>query len=159
METTSFFTGALAATGVVSLIYVLIYSFTIKIHKDRVNQFGFLAERAKDASKKFQAEYEDMRAMYAKSSATCDSLKKANEDLRDKVRIQAEKSLNYMIENESLRSGKPMYEKRIKPILEEKPKAESKPTKRGKNIRGADGKWVKNIGQTVEKKTPLTLGF
>ncbi len=156
METTTFFTGALA---VLSLIFACIYFCTIKIYNNRLRHLRSMAEAFKDAANKHKAECQDMREKFTASSVTCHSLKKANEDLRDKVRIQAEKALSYKIEIESLRSGKPMYEKRIKSAKEDKPQAIKKPNNRGKNIRGADGKWVKNIGQTVEKKTPPTLGL
>ncbi len=156
IELASFLGGALSAAGLVTLIYFVIFSARIKIYRDRVNE---LTEAAKDAAKKYRAEYDDMRAMYSISSARNNALKKVNEDLREQVRIQAEKSINYKLENESLKSNAPQYKRRDKSADVDKPKVESKPSNRGKNIRGADGKWVKNIGQVVEKKIPLTLGF
>jgi hypothetical protein len=159
IELASFLGGALSAAGLVTLIYFVIFSARIKIYRDRVNELGFMAEQAKDNAKKHQSEYDDMRAMYTISSARNNALKKVNEDLREQVRIQAEKSINYKLENESLKSNAPQYKRRDKSADADKLKVESKPSNRGKNIRGADGKWVKNIGQVVEKKIPLTLGF
>jgi hypothetical protein len=159
IELASFLGGALSAAGLVTLIYFVIFSARIKIYRERVNELGFMAEQAKDHAKKHQSEYDDMRAMYTISSARNNALKIVNEDLREQVRIQAEKSINYKLENESLKSNAPQYKRRDKSADADKPKVESKPSNRGKNIRGADGKWVKNIGQVVEKKIPLTLGL
>ncbi len=85
------------------------------------------------------------------------SLLRVNKDLREKIRFQSEKALTYKAEIELLKSNEPQYKRRDKSADADKPKPENKVTRRGNNIRGADGKWVKNIGQVVEKKVPLTL--
>jgi hypothetical protein len=133
-----------------SLINIGFFLFLLVLHRKIVRKWEGLYEKSETKSAHYRTAYHQKDDMHK-------SLLRVNKDLREKIRFQSEKALTYKAEIELLKSNGPQYKRRDKSADADKPKPENKVTRRGNNIRGADGKWVKNIGQVVEKKVPLTL--
>ncbi len=140
-----------------TLINIGFLLFLLVCHKKIVNKWKCLYKKSEMKSDQYRTAYLQKDLSYKRKSSMYNSVVKTNKDLREKIRLQSEKALTYKAEIELLKANEPQYKRRDKPTHTDKPKVKNKSTNRGKNIRGADGKWVKNIGQVVEKKIPLTL--